>query len=107
MDDQRREPLNPPEQSHLVDLDAAFGERLLQIPVGQSVAQAPANGDQDDLWRESEPGERRPERLNGSNEVSALYSDSLACQRPRGELRRVHGRSRSMQQCAYRLNFPA
>jgi hypothetical protein len=32
---QRHEPLDPPEQRHVVDLDAAFGEQLLHVPVGQ------------------------------------------------------------------------
>lgn len=41
----------------MVDLDAPFGEQFLQVPVGQSVAQVPAHGDQDDFWREPEPGE--------------------------------------------------
>jgi hypothetical protein len=37
VDEQGREPLNPPEQGHVVNLDTAFSEQLLQIPVGQSV----------------------------------------------------------------------
>jgi hypothetical protein len=41
----------------MVDLDAAFSEELLEIPVGQPVPQVPAHGDQDDLRREPEPGE--------------------------------------------------
>jgi hypothetical protein len=49
VDEQGRESLNPPEQGHVVDLDAPFGEEFLKIPIGQSVAQVPAHGDQDDL----------------------------------------------------------
>jgi hypothetical protein len=41
----------------MVDLDAAFSEDLLQIPVGESVAQIPAHGDQEDLRREPEASE--------------------------------------------------
>jgi hypothetical protein len=41
-----REPLDPPEQAHVIDLDAPFGEELLKIPVGQSVSQVPTDGDQ-------------------------------------------------------------
>jgi hypothetical protein len=43
----------------MVDLDAAFGQQLLQIAVGQAVAQIPADRDRDHLRREPEPGERR------------------------------------------------
>jgi hypothetical protein len=42
----------------MVDLDAALDEELLEITVGQSVAQVPAHGDQNDLWREPESSER-------------------------------------------------
>ena len=55
---ERREPLDPSEQGHMVDLDASLSEQLLEIPVGQSVAQLPAHSDQDDFWREPEPCER-------------------------------------------------
>src|SRR5664280_251937 len=54
---QWRDPLDPSEQGDLVDLDAAFSEELLEIPVRQPVPQVPAHGDQDDLRREPEPGE--------------------------------------------------
>src|ERR1039458_2004820 len=37
VDEQGREPLTPTEQGHVVNLDTAFSEQLLQIPVGQSV----------------------------------------------------------------------
>ena len=56
--EQGSEPLDPPEQGHMVNLDPTFGEQLLQISVGQSVAQVPAHRDQDDLRREPEAGER-------------------------------------------------
>jgi hypothetical protein len=42
----------------MVDLDAALREEFLEIPVGQSVAQAPLHSDQNDLRWEPEPGER-------------------------------------------------
>src|ERR1035437_7781981 len=37
VDEQGREPLNPPEQGQVVNLDTALSEQLPQIPVGQSV----------------------------------------------------------------------
>jgi hypothetical protein len=54
----RREPLDPSEQGHVIDLDPALSEEFLQIPVGQPVAQVPTHGEQDDLRRESESSER-------------------------------------------------
>src|ERR1019366_5596833 len=57
VDEQGREPLNPPDQGHVVNLDTAFSEQLLQIPVPQPVPQVPAHGDQDDLRREPEASE--------------------------------------------------
>jgi hypothetical protein len=32
----RREPLDPRVDAHVVDLDASFGEMLLDVPVGQA-----------------------------------------------------------------------
>ena len=82
----------------MVHLDASLSEQFLKVPLGQPVAQVPADGYQNDLGREPEPGERCPRWLDGLNEVSALHFYSLACQRPRHELCRdrpahlIHGR---------------
>jgi hypothetical protein len=43
----------------MVDLDAALGEQLLDIAVGQPEAQVPADRDDDNVGREAEAGERR------------------------------------------------
>jgi hypothetical protein len=53
----RREPLDPPVDAHVVDLDAAFGEELFDVSVGEGEPQAPADGQRDDLGREPIPGE--------------------------------------------------
>jgi hypothetical protein len=53
-----REPLDPSEQGHMIDLDPALSEEFLQIPVGQPVAQVQTHGEQDELRRESESSER-------------------------------------------------
>jgi hypothetical protein len=42
----------------MVDFNAALDEQFLEIPLGKSVAQVPAHGDQNDLRWEPEPGER-------------------------------------------------
>jgi hypothetical protein len=41
----------------MVDFGAALSELLVEIQVGQSVAQVSAQRDQDDVWREPEPSE--------------------------------------------------
>jgi hypothetical protein len=44
----------------VVDRDAAFGQQLLDIAVGQAVAEVPADREGDHFGWEPEPGERRP-----------------------------------------------
>ena len=58
VDQLRGESLDPPVQGDMVHLDAALGEELLKIPVGQAVPQVPADRQQDDVRRETEPYER-------------------------------------------------
>ena len=55
-------------------------------PVVKPVAEVPADGNQNDLGRELEPGEPCPRWLDRLNEISALHFYSLARQRPRHEL---------------------
>jgi hypothetical protein len=47
----------------VVDGDAALGEQLFDIAVGQAVAQVPADGDRDHVGWEPESGKRRPLEL--------------------------------------------
>ncbi len=51
------EPLNPPVHRHVIDLDAAFGQELFDVPVGQAEPQVPADRQRDDFGREAVPGE--------------------------------------------------
>jgi hypothetical protein len=44
----------------VVDLDAPLGQQLLDVAIGQAVAQVPADRDRDHLRREPEPSKRRP-----------------------------------------------
>ncbi len=77
VDQLRSELLDPPVQGHMVHLDAALGEDLLQVPVGQSVPQVPADRQQDDVRRETEPHERR-RSLNGWPRAAiAFHPDTL------------------------------
>jgi hypothetical protein len=50
-------PLDPPVHRHVVDLDAALGEELLDVPVGQAEPQVPPDRQRDDFGREAVPGE--------------------------------------------------
>jgi hypothetical protein len=54
---QRRKAEHPPVDSHVVDLDPALSEELLDITVGQAEVQVPADSDDDDIGREPESGE--------------------------------------------------
>jgi hypothetical protein len=54
---QRREPLEPPVDGDVVDLDAALGKQLLDITIGQAKAQVPADGNDDHVGWEAEAGE--------------------------------------------------
>ena len=59
VDQQRCEPLHPPVDRDVINLDAAFGEQLLDIAVGQSEPQIPTNRQHDHLGWEPEPSELR------------------------------------------------
>ncbi len=54
----RREPLDPPVDAHVVDLDASFRKEFFHVPVGQGEPQVPADGQGDDLGREPIARER-------------------------------------------------
>ena len=49
----------------MVDLDAALGQQLLDVPVGQPEAQIPADRYDNDIGWEAEAGEGRPSARNG------------------------------------------
>jgi hypothetical protein len=82
----------------VVDLDAPLSQELLEVAVGQSVAQVPADGEKDDLRREPKAGKCRAGLLNRSNGVVVLRA---------GLVQPGYGhesglgwiRLRSMQQC--------
>ncbi len=58
----RREPVDPPVDAHVIDLDAAFGEELFDVSVGEAEPQVPPDRQGDDLGREAIPGEGRARR---------------------------------------------
>jgi hypothetical protein len=53
---QRREPLHPPVDRDVVDLDPSLGEEFLDVAVGQPVAQVPAHRHHDHLGRKPANG---------------------------------------------------
>jgi hypothetical protein len=57
---QRREPQHPAVDGHVVDLDAALGQQLLDVAVGEAEAQIPADRYDNDIGWEAEAGEGRP-----------------------------------------------
>ena len=99
VDEQGREPLDPPEQGHAVHHDALLGGQFLSIPSGQPVTQVPTVGEPDDLGRNPESRERQPGRLNGSNEVPLPHSCSITCRRQRHGSIRDRAGVRYTQQC--------
>ena len=58
----------------MIDLDATLGEQFLDIAVGQSVAQLPANGRRDHFWWEAEPGEAHGSRGAGTRRSPAAWT---------------------------------
>ncbi len=62
-------PLDPPVHGHVIDLDPALGQELLDVPVGQAEPQVPPDRQRDDFGREAIPGEGR---ARGRAEVRVL-----------------------------------
>ncbi len=65
----------------MVDLDAALGEQLLDVAVGQPKAQVPAHRQDDDLRREAEADEGTPSDGSGIRRASA-HAGSLPARGP-------------------------
>ena len=77
VDEQWRETLNPPKQRHVIDIDAALGEELLEVAIRQTKAEIPARRQHHHLGREPEPHERRQiKRWHGT--TAALHRRTLA-----------------------------
>src|SRR5712691_2262325 len=57
LDELGSEALDPPVHGHVVNGDAPLGQQLLDVPVGQAMAQVPADREGDHLSRKPEAGE--------------------------------------------------
>jgi hypothetical protein len=76
--EQRREPQYPPVDGDVVNLDAAFGEQLLDVAVRQAVTQVPAHCQDDHVGWEAEASEGR--LRNGLAGPVRAHCDSLPAQ---------------------------
>jgi hypothetical protein len=78
---QRREPLHPPVDGGVVDVDAALAEELLDVAVGQPEAQVPADREHDHVGREAKAGESGPHSGSRARAAAGSHASSLATRR--------------------------
>jgi hypothetical protein len=67
-----------PVDGDMTDLDAALGQQLLHVPVGQTEAQMSAHRPRDDLGRTLETRERRPQQHHLSRAAGRLHRAMLS-----------------------------
>ena len=77
VDEQRREPLHPPKQSHVIDGDAALREELLEIAIRQPEPQIPRTA-KTITSGGPEPHERRRLFDGGCGTTATLHHRTLA-----------------------------
>jgi len=68
---------HPPVDRDVVNLDAAFGKEFFDIAIRQAVAEVPAHGEQDHLWRKPAAGKR-----SGPSKAAAIHSHTLVGPHP-------------------------
>ncbi len=73
----QREPLDPPVHRHVVDLDAALGEELSDVPVRKTEPQGPAHRQRDHFRRESVPEKTELGAMFGRGRGCAGHGRSL------------------------------
>ena len=61
----------------MIHLDSTFGQEFFDVSVGKSIAQVPADYQQDDLWREPITSKRRSIKRWRHNMATA-HPNSLA-----------------------------
>jgi hypothetical protein len=74
---QRGEPLHPPVDRDVVDVDTAFSQQFFDVAVGQALAQVPADRHHDHLSWEAKPRERRTIRTRDLPTRSRTHPSSL------------------------------
>jgi hypothetical protein len=76
VDERRREGLHPAVDRHVIDCDAALGEQLLDVAIGQGEAQVPAHRHRDHIAREAVASRRgrrsgtKPDHLDSLSTAS-------------------------------------
>ena len=83
LDEHGGKPLHPAVDGDVVDGDAPLGQQLLDVPVGQSVPQVPADRDRDHVRREPEPSEHRGHAISGHKTSLPTAHDRPTQQWPR------------------------
>ena len=78
VDELRGEGLHPAVDRDVVDSNAAFGQQLFDIAVGQAVAQLPPHRDRDHLPREAVAGRRGRDRRRIDHPISLLSHTDLS-----------------------------
>jgi hypothetical protein len=74
----RRDPLHPPVQGDVVDLDASFSQELLEVAVRRAEVELPAHSQQGDLRWEPQPNERLGRRDDRWAGMATLHRTSFA-----------------------------
>ena len=81
----RCEPLDPPVDAHVIDLDAPFRQELLDVSVGKPEPEVPPDRQGDDLEREAVPGEGRARRWSDRRMPACSHRASLPDADPGGQ----------------------
>jgi hypothetical protein len=63
---------------NVVDLDAALGEQLVDVAVGQAEAHVPADRKDDDLGREAEAGKGGAHDGSRARAAAGIHASSVA-----------------------------
>jgi hypothetical protein len=71
----RGELLHPAVDRDMVNSDAALGHQFLDVPVGQAVAQVPADCERDHLRREPEASKDRGRGVQSPDQSPAIAID--------------------------------
>ena len=80
--EQRREPLHPPEDGDVVDLDTAFGEQFFDVAEGQAETQIPTDRQHDHRVGNRSQRRQTAGRDQGEGEFSCRQCTTRALSRP-------------------------
>jgi hypothetical protein len=75
VDEQRREPLHPPIDGHVVDIDTSLDQELFHVTVGEPETQIPAHRQGDHL-RENRKPANAEDMTDGATQRAALINQA-------------------------------